>query len=371
MATNSTCPGTAPGLRSSIESAVIDTGQSALQSVARAILVRLLTACILAGYPSVGRSVEGSHATPAPVDATGSATISVVRLQLAAKDFAPEQIKLAIYLPPGYDRAAAACRRYPVLYANDGQDMPAVGLQSTLAQLYRDDAIEPVIVVAIDMLTDRASAYGLSDRATSRSIVGGSRIGSIGVRAQDYSAWVATQLVPYVDTHYRTRRSARERTVLGWSLGALNAFNLAWQYPDVFGRVGAFSPSFWLAADRGDADTIQKTRLAQGIVDRSSRRAGLKLWFSVGTAEETSDRNGDGVIDAIEDVQDLIEGYHAADGFQTHGLKQLGYSIDPDYAQHPAAHTDVVLLLLKGGEHNQASWKKMLSPFLLWAYRRH
>jgi hypothetical protein len=109
----------------------------------------------------------------------------------------------------------------------------------------------------------------------------------------------------------------------------------------------------------------------KAIVDRSSRRAGLKLWFSVGTAEETSDRNGDGVIDAIEDVQDLIEGYHAADGFQTRGLKQLGYSIDPDYAQHPAAHTDVVLLLLKGGEHNQASWKKMLSPFLLWAYRRH
>ena len=351
---------------------MIDTRQSSLKSAAGTILIALLAACIPAGYPGEARSVEALNATSAPTQATVSAstTGSVVRLQFAAKAFAPEQIKVAIYLPPGYERPASIGRRYPVLYANDGQDMQAVGLQSTLAQLYRDDAIEPVIVVAIDMLTDRASAYGLSDRMASRSIVGGSRIGPIGARAQDYSAWAATQLVPYVDMHYRTRRSARERTILGWSLGALNAFNLGWQYPDVFGRVGAFSPSFWLASDRSNADTIQKSRLAQGIVDRSSKRAGLKLWFSVGTAEETSDRNGNGVIDAIEDLQELIEGYRAADGFQARGLQQLGYSVDPDYAQDPSRHADVVLLLLKDGQHDQASWKKMLPPFLLWAYRR-
>jgi enterochelin esterase-like enzyme len=353
---------------------VIGIRKSARKSLAGVILIPLLSACILVGYPSEGRSVEASHATSELVDVTGSAaasaTDSVVRLQLAAKAFAPEQIKIVIYLPPGYERAEEAGRRYPVLYTNDGQDMPAVGLQSTLAQLYRDDAIEPVIVVAINTLADRASAYGLSDRATSRSIVGGSRIGPIGTRAQDYSAWVATQLVPYVDAHYRTRKSARERTILGWSLGALNAFNLGWQYPEVFGRVGAFSPSFWLAADHTNADTIQKTRLAQGIVDRSNKRSGLKLWFSVGTAEETNDRNGDGVIDAIEDVQELVEGYRAADGFQARGLKQLGYSIDPDYAKYPSAHADVALMLLKDGQHNQASWKKMLPPFLMWAYGR-
>jgi len=338
---------------------------------------RLMLALLLfaTGWASDGRPVEALHASTASVHATESdaaaAAIQVVRLQLVAPAFAPQLIKIAIYLPPGYERAAAQGRHYPVLYANDGQDMPAVGLQATLARLYHEDAIEPVIVVAIDMLADRASGYGLSDRATSRSIVGGSRIGPIGTRAQDYSAWVATQLVPYIDAHYRTRKSARERTILGWSLGALNAFNLAWQYPDVFGRMGAFSPSFWLAADRTNADTIEKTRLAQGIVDHSGKRAGLKFWFSVGTAEETDDRNGNGIIDAVEDVQDLIEGYRAADGFQARGLKQLGYSIDLDYAQQPSRNADVVLFLLKDGQHNQASWKKMLPPFLRWAYGDH
>ena len=305
---------------------------------------------------------------PAPAATTAAADSTVVRLQLDAAAFAPEKIKVAIYLPPGYASAAAGDRRYPVLYANDGQDMPAVGLQSTLARLYREQAIEPVIVVAIDMLADRASGYGLSDRATSRSLVGGSPIGPIGTRAQDYSAWVATALVPYVDVHYRTRRSVRDRVMLGWSLGALNAFNLGWEYPDVFGRVGAFSPSFWLAADRSSPTAVEHTRLVQGIVDRGGKRAGLKMWFAVGTAEETSDRDGNGIIDAVNDVQDVIEGYRGADGFHARGLKQLGYSVDLDYTRHPSRQADVALFLLQGGKHNQAAWKQMLPPFLLWAY---
>lgn len=296
-----------------------------------------------------------------------------MRLQLDAPVFAPEQIKVAVYLPPDCDNAMAAGRRYPVLYANDGQDMPAVGLQPTLTRLYREHAIEPVIVVAIDMLADRASGYGLSDRATARSVVGGSKIGPIGTRAQDYSAWVATALVPYIDAHYRTLQSVSGRTMLGWSLGALNAFNLGWQYPDVFGRVGAFSPSFWLAADRSNAAAIEHTRLVQGMVDRGERRAGLKMkiWFAVGTAEETSDRDGNGIIDAINDVLDVVEGYRGGDGFKARGLKQLGYSVNLDYARHPSRNADVALFLLQGGKHNQAAWGKMLPPFLLWAYGRH
>lgn len=302
-----------------------------------------------------------------------SATIdtAAIRLQLDAPAFAPEQIKVAVYLPPDYDSAGAADHRYPVLYANDGQDMPAVDMQPTLARLYREHAIEPVIVVAIDMLADRASGYGLSDRGVSRSLVGGSSIGPIGARAQDYSRWVAMTLVPYIDGHYRTRNVARERTMLGWSLGALNAFNLAWQYPEVFGRVGAFSPSFWLASDRSDAVTIEHTRLVQAMVDRGDKRPGLKMWFAVGTAEETSDRDGNGIIDAVNDVQDVIEGYRGPDGFHARGLQQLGYSVNLDYVQHPSRRADVTLFLLQGGKHNQAAWAQMLPPFLLWAYGRH
>ena len=95
------------------------------------------------------------------------------------------------------------------------------------------------------------------------------------------------------------------------------------------------------------------------------------MWFAVGTAEETSDRDGNGIIDAVNDVQDVIEGYRGADGFHARGLKQLGYSVDMDCAGHASRTADVSLFLLKGGRHNQAAWGKMLLPFLLWAYGRH
>jgi Enterochelin esterase and related enzymes len=332
---------------------------------ARWVSRRQAAACVLLGGLLIGGTCPALASNAPHVQLSES---TVVQLQLDAPTFAPEKIKVSVYLPPDYGRTR---RRYPVLYANDGQDMAAVGLQSTLARLYRAHAIEPVIVVAIDMLADRVSAYGLSDRAASRSLVGGSPIGPVGTRAQDYSAWVAGALVPYVDAHYRTRKSARERTMLGWSLGALNAFNLGWQYPDVFGRVGAFSPSFWLAADRTSATTVQHTRLAQAMVDGGGKRAGLKMWFAVGTAEETKDRDGDGINDTVDDAQDLIQGYRGVDGFHIRGLKQLGYSVDMDYAKHPSRLADASLFQLQGGVHNQASWKQMLPPFLLWAYGRH
>lgn len=279
------------------------------------------------------------------------------KLELQAPAFAPERIHVTVYLPPDYARSTA---RYPVLYANDGQDMQAVGLQPTLATLYREHAIEPVIVVAIDMLRDRAGAYGLSDRQRGQSVVGGSRIGAIGLNAADYSSWVATWLVPYMDTHYRTRADARQRTVMGWSLGALNAFNLGWEYPEVFGKVGAMSPSFWLAGDRSQAAAVQRSRLAQAMVDRGPKHEGLRFWFAAGTAEETNDRDHDGVIDVIDDLDDLVDG-HRGEGVQRRGLRQLGYT-----TAGPGA--DVTVFLLPGGQHQQASWAKMLPVFLRWAF---
>jgi enterochelin esterase-like enzyme len=311
--------------------------------------------------------LAGLTATSASA-APAEAEVTVVRLALTATAFAPEVIKVSVYLPPGYDQQGVKPSRYPVLYANDGQDMPAVGLQATLGRLYAEHAIQPVIVVAIDMLADRASGYGLSDRKAKRSVVGDSRIGPIGRRAYAYSDWLATQLVAYIDAHYRTQASPHGRTILGWSLGGLNAFNLGWQYPDVFGRVAAFSPSFWLAADRSNAQAIESSRLAQAMVNEAKRRKDLRFWFSVGGREETNDRNGNGIIDAVEDIQDLIGGHPAPDGAHIRGLRDLGYAVDLDYLHHPSRHADVAFYLLPDGEHNQATWKRVLPVFLLWAY---
>ena len=323
------------------------------------LLALLALACGSAGAnEAMAKSAAGTET---------AADWSVDTFDLPAQAFAPETVHVHVLLPPGYD---AGRHRYPVLYVDDGQDMAAVRLRDTLAALHGEGSIRPVVVVAIDMLHDRMGTYGLSDRAAGHSLPGDSKFGPVGARAHEYSEWVAHDLVPYIDAHDRTRPRAAARTVLGWSLGGLNAFNLGWQYPDVFGRVGAFSPSFWLAADRSSPDAIQRTRLAQGMVDAAPSRKPLTFFFAVGGDEEQQDRDGDGIADAVDDTRDLIQGWTGDDGATLKGLAQLGYSIDMDWADNHA-RTDAAYVLLPGGQHNQASWARMLPLFLRWAYPAH
>ena len=279
--------------------------------------------------------------------------VDTLRLQAPGVDDAP--LRVRVYR---FDDG----RRHPVLYANDGQDMEAVGLEASLRAL-QAEGVELPIVVAIDMPRDRMGAYGLSDRARARSVVADTKYGPVGTRAQAYSEWLAHTLVPFVDAHYRTRHSRRGRAVVGWSLGALNAFNLGWNYPELFATVGAFSPSFWLSSERGDAVAAQRTRLAQGMVEAGHadprRRQRTRWWIAVGDQEETDDRDSDGVNDAVDDARDLAL-----------ALQHSGDDADLDWSLHPERREPVAFATVAGGEHNQATWKRMLPEFLRWAYGR-
>ncbi|MGQ4660548.1 alpha/beta hydrolase-fold protein [Lysobacter sp. F6437] len=295
---------------------------------------------------------------------------TIETLHLDAPAFAPEQVEVAIHLPPGYD--ASGANAYPVLYLNDGQDAEAVELADALAQLHASHSIQPVIVVAIHMLPDRMGTYGLSDRGAGHAIVAQTKYGPVGARAHDYSEWVAHTLVPYIDANYRSNPTPAARAILGWSLGALNAFNLGWQYPEVFGRVGMFSPSLWISADRGDVESIQHTRLAQAMVDSSEARHGLRFFFAVGADEDSDDRDGDGINDPVDDAHDLIDGYTGPDGRHLRGLVDLGYRGAPIAGTRDVSsdttRADIAYLSLPDGEHNQAAWARMLPHFLQWAY---
>jgi enterochelin esterase-like enzyme len=316
----------------------------------------VLAAGMLAVVPAAG-AIEPLSPQPA------GGEVSIEPLHLEATAFAPKGMQATVYLPPGY---SGGMQRYPVLYLNDGQDRQPVRLHETLQALIATGEIRAPIVVAIDMPPDRMGAYGLSDRKTGTSVIARTRHGPIGTNANAYSEWVVRTLVPTVDARYRTRTTPDARAVLGWSLGGLNAFNLGWQYPDVFGRAGAFSPSFWPAADTTDDASVQRTRMAQRMVDASEPRNGARWFFAVGTEEENDDRDGDGVNDAIDDARDLLDGWNAGAGGMK-GLRQLGYSIDDDHATRPT-RADASLHLLPGGRHDQASWARMLPVFLRWAY---
>ncbi len=289
---------------------------------------------------------------------------AVETFPLAAPGLSPEPIRVRVLTPPGYRRGVTP--GYPVLYLNDGQDLEAVGLEDTLARLYRERAIRPMLVVAIDMPKDRMAGYGLSDRGKGAAVIAHTKYGPVGTNAHAYSQWLVKTLVPRIDHGWNTRPSAESRYLLGWSLGALNAFSVGWQYPEVFGKVGAFSPSFWLSARNDDAKAVQGSRIAHALVDGSDWQPRPRFFFAVGMAEETDDRDGDGAIDVLDDALDLMQGWRDAGGHEHKGLRQLGYTLNTDYAAHPD-RAPAVLYRLPAGEHNQRSWARMLPAFLRWA----
>lgn len=253
-----------------------------------------------------------------------------------------EPLDVRVFLPPDYARNTDT--RYPALYINDGQDAGAVGLAETLGRLYREKRIAPVIVVAVPMLPDRIGTYGFSDRAAGISLPAATRFGPVGARAHAYSQWLALELVPEIDRQFRTLRKSEARTVLGWSLGAASAFSIAWNYPEVFGRTGGFSPSFWLSREANRPDTA----IAPDMIARAPAPTTFRAYFAVGTAEETDDRDGDGIIDAVDDVRGVYDALR---------MRFPG-----------ASEADLRWVVIEGGRHEQASWKRMLPDFLIWAF---
>lgn len=65
----------------------------------------------------------------------------------------------------------------------------------------------------------------------------------------DFARFVAETLVPYIRQNYNVCPDALHTSVTGASLGGLEAFYIGMEYPDVFGTVGALSPSFWTYGD--------------------------------------------------------------------------------------------------------------------------
>lgn len=225
----------------------------------------------------------------------------------------------------------------PVLVALDGQNMERWQLPEALAGLAAQGRAVP-LVVAIASGNDRIEEYGLAGRPD---------YAGRGKLAADFQDFVTGVVLPVVRTKYGVEAAPARTGILGSSLGGLAAFDLAWRHPEVFGSAGIFSGSFWWRAEDGPAAVRQASRLAHRLVRESPRRAGTqRLWFSVGSAEEKDDRDGNGVIDAVQDTTELL------DEMEKQGWRR---------------GEDCHYLLVEGGEHNEAAWAQVLPGFLEWA----
>lgn len=277
--------------------------------------------------PSARGSSRPRPARAAAVDG------AVLELEFPA-DLSAREIRL--YVPAGGVTFAT-----PLLVALDGQRMPDWQLDETLAALARAGECVAPLVVAIPSSAERVEEYGMAERLD---------YAGRGRKAATFQRFVLECVLPAVRARHGLAAAPERTGIFGASLGGLAAFDLAWRHPEVFEVVGVFSGSLWWRGEDGDAATQQSSRLMHAQVRATAARPPLRCWFQAGTADETDDRDGNGVIDAIQDTTELIDEL-AAQGFRR--------------------DIDVVYREVAGGEHNERTWAQVLPEFLRWALPRY
>lgn len=179
-------------------------------------------------------------------DITGTSPQSTANAQVSivSEDFYMPQLnktrRVWIYLPQNYNSSA---QNYPVLYLHDGQNVfdaytSFAGeweVDESLSQM-EQNGFRGVIAVAIDNGgADRLDEYAAWENTAYNE--GGS--------GDEYVEFLVSTLKPYIDEHYRTLPDQEHTGIMGSSLGGLISLYAATKHPDVFGRVGVFSPALW------------------------------------------------------------------------------------------------------------------------------
>jgi len=187
-----------------------------------------------------------------------------------------------VYTPPGYD--AEPQKRYPVLYLQHGSggDERQWGIQGranfTLDNLIAAGKAKPMIVVMEKGYATRAADAG---KGTTKG----------GVTA--FEEVVVKDLLPMIDSQYRTNPSREHRAIAALSMGGGQALQIGLTHLDLFSAIGSFSG----AGGKGNVKTSYGGAFADA--DEFNKKVRL-LYLHAGTAEESFHKNALGLHNALD-----------------------------------------------------------------------
>jgi predicted alpha/beta superfamily hydrolase len=172
-----------------------------------------------------------------------------------------------VYFPASYGNGRA---RYPVVYAQDGQNLsdPSIAFGGNTWQL--EGALEYLRTRGIEAIVVGVHNKGEARLAEYSPFADPRHGGGAGAR---YCRFLTDTLKPRIDAEYRTRRDREDTAILGSSMGGLISLYAFFRRPSPFGRAGVMSPSIWFG-QRRILEFVEKARYTRG-----------RLYVDVGTAE--------------------------------------------------------------------------------------
>ena len=225
--------------------------------------------------------------------------------------------KIWVYLPEGYETSE---KKYPVIYMHDAQNL--FDATTSYAGEWKVDEIldslkQPeVIVVGIE--------HGNEKRIAELTPFPHVKYG--GGEGDKYLDFIVETLKPHIDVVYPTLSDTENTTIMGSSLGGLISFYGAVKYPETFGKVGVFSPSFWFS------DEIYK------FIQKQELNETTKFYFMAGTAESEE------MVSDLEKMVVLL---------QKKGLSEENFQVK----------------IVEAGQHNEAAWSRAFPEAFNWLFK--
>ena len=237
-----------------------------------------------------------------------------------------------VYTPPTY-YADKADVKYPVLYLQHGwgEDETAWMTQGhanlILDNLIAEGKIKPFIVVCTYGMTNegfrpggmggmRRPAGGAApaarpaagpaaeaeaqapqgQRPQGQRPAGGGMMGGLG-NNQGFQTFLCDELVPYVDSHFRTIANKDNRAMAGLSMGGMETHSITLARPEMFGYYGLLSGGTYSPSEIQDKNQVKKIFMGCGSKEngegtmnaaKAMKEAGFDAmgYVSEGTAHE-------------------------------------------------------------------------------------
>lgn len=202
-----------------------------------------------------------------------------------------------IYTPPGYNENIKT--RYPVLYLQHGSFEDETGWSSQgKANLILDNLIAAKQANPMIIVMDNGYAYKTQNNHGNKK----------EQSASVFEEVLITEVIPMIDTKFRTIANRENRAIAGLSMGANQTMRIMMNHLDTFSQYGGFSgTSNYPNTDAIDVSTFLDGKYKDG--DALNKKIKL-FWLGLGTKEPVPFPKSVGAFRAMLDQQKIKYVYY-------------------------------------------------------------